>query len=47
VGIERAVNGRQWSVQGGPWLLLLPAIDEFVKAAGFMAHQEHWTEGVR
>jgi hypothetical protein len=46
VGIERHANGWEWSIQGGHWLLLLPAIDEFARAAGFSAYQEHWSQGV-
>jgi hypothetical protein len=34
VGLERSASGGQWSVNGGPWQLLLPAMDEFMRACG-------------
>jgi hypothetical protein len=47
VGVERHANGWEWSIRGGRWLLLLPAIDALAEAAGFEPYQEHWPPGVR
>jgi hypothetical protein len=36
VGVGRSQDGRQWSISGGPWLRLLPAMDAFMRAAGLV-----------
>ena len=36
VGVERSDDGKEWSINGGEWQLLLPAMDSFMRAAGLV-----------